>query len=703
MTELLVEILSEEIPARLQLGGAEDLRKIISRKLQELDLSFDIATAYVTPRRITVVVNGLPSQQPDQVEERKGPRITASEQAIEGFLKSVGCTSLDDVGIEIRNVKGTEFYFVKRLLHGRSTSSLLPGLISDSVVELRWPKSMRWGVGRLRWVRPIHSILCVFNGVRLEGQINFDTVLGQSVSNSISFGNMTQGHRILAPKFFRVRNFKEYKIELHKSFVVLETEERQRRISQALEILAKKYGLSTRENDRLIIENAGLVEWPVILSGTFDSEFLELPEEVLTTSMQTHQKYFPLYDEEGALAPRFVMVANLETKDQGARIIKGNERVLRARLYDAKFFWDSDLKISLDSHSKRLRDITLHAKLGSVGDKVERLRTVGVSVAEVISGANPDWVSRAALLCKADLATEMVGEFPELQGVMGKYYALYQNENNEVAEAIEEHYKPQGPNDMCPTSSTSVTLALSDKLDVLVSMFGIGERPTGSKDPYALRRAALGVIRLILENNIRVPLSEILLISHNSFENGTLEEYSSYKDSLVSFITERLKVYLRELGYNHEVVSSAFAVAEDDDVWRLTSRVKALKDFLMTPSAPDLLKAYNRASNIVKIEEKKDGANYTSEANKELLVEQAERNLFTRLVSFHQKVHDALNREDFASVMEEVANLKEPVDQFFNDVTVNVEDLKLRRNRLYLLGQIRDSLKTVADFSLIKG
>jgi len=419
--------------------------------------------------------------------------------------------------------------------------------------------------------------------------------------------------------------------------------------------------------------------------------------------MKSHQKYFPLYQANGLLAPRFVMVSNLAIDDGGATIVAGNERVLRARLYDAKFFWDSDRQVSLADHAKRLGEITFHARLGSVSDKVKRLAKLSSRIAQSVPKADAGLVNRAALLCKADLVTEMVGEFPELQGVMGRHYALHHGEDKVVADAIVEHYAPIGPSDVCPSAPNSVSLALADKIDVLVGMFGIGERPTGSKDPYALRRAALGVIRLIMENDLRLPLIEVVAVARESYKEGLLVDPQGSAASLIDFISDRLKVHLRDLGYGHDVVSAAFAVAEEDDLWRLVARVEALKDFLASSAGADLLSAYTRASNIVRIEERADGVTYSVDAKPELLVQSEEKMLFAHLISFREKVNRALKEEDFAAVMGATADLRTPVDAFFDQVTVNCKDRALRQNRLCLLGQIRDSLKSVADFSLIKG
>ncbi len=703
MAELLLEILSEEIPARLQLRGAGDLKNLICTKLREQDLSFGTAVAHVAPRRLVLVVDDLAEQQPDRTEERKGPRTNAADKAIAGFLQSVGCDSVDHPDIQKRKIKGIEFYFVKRSIVGQSTRDILSELILDAISEFRWPKSMRWGSGNLRWVRPIRSILCLFDGYPVEGNLSINTESNSGVQAIISFSNETSGHRFLAPDPFTVKTFDDYQRKMRSAFVMINSEERGRLIAQKTELLAGELGLTSDASEQLLEENAGLVEWPVVLIGSFEKVFLTLPNEVLATSMQRHQKYFPLYESNGSLAPRFVMVANLETGEDNAAIVAGNERVLRARLCDAKFFWESDQKVSLSDHGDRLGEITFHARLGSLSDKVDRLVKLSRKIARIVPEANMDVVERAALLCKADLVTDMVGEFPELQGIMGRHYALHQGEQPAVAQAIAEHYAPIGPRDICPSAPNSVPLALADKIDILVGMFGISERPTGSKDPYALRRAALGVIRLIMENDLRLPLAELINASHSGYKDGLLCQLEETSFSLIDFVLDRLKGYLRETGYGHDVINAAFGVSEKDDLWRLVARTKALNDFLKSSAGTDLLSAYIRASNIVRIEEKADGVAYDVDANPKSLVQPEETLLFERLLSFRGEVERALKDEDFVAVMKELANLRKPVDAFFEKVTVNCEDVTLRRNRLCLLGQIRDSVKDVADFSLIKG
>jgi len=703
MAELLLEILSEEIPVRLQLRGVEDLKSLVCTKLKDQDMSFDSVLAHVGPRRMVLVVEGLPEFQRDRIEERKGPRTNAPKKAILGFLQSVGCDSLDHPNIEKRKIKGTEFYFLKRSLNGRATRDILPSLIRESIAELRWPKSMRWASGNLRWVRPIHSILCLFDGQSVKGNLTINSNTSSNVKTVISFSNKTCGHRFMAPDSFTVKGFDDYQTKLRNAFVIVESAERCEIIARKTKALARKQGLCLRSDNRLLTENSGLVEWPVVLGGSFDEAFLSLPEEVLVTSMKSHQKYFPLYQKNGSLAAGFVMVSNLLIDDGGAAIVAGNERVLRARLYDAKFFWDSDRQVSLADHAKRLGAITFHARLGSVSDKVKRLIKLSSRIAQSVPRADVDLVKRAALLCKADLVTEMVSEFPELQGVMGRHYALHHGEDEVVADAIVEHYAPIGPSDVCPSAPNSISLALADKIDVLVGMFGIGERPTGSKDPYALRRAALGVIRLIMENDLRLPLIEVIAVAHESYKEDLLANSQESAAGLIDFISDRLKVHLRDSGYGHDVVSAAFAVAEEDDLWRLVARVEALKNFLASSAGADLLSAYTRASNIVRIEERADGVTYNDDANPELLVQSEEKMLFAHLISFEEKINRALKEEDFAAVMGAIAELRAPVDAFFDQVTVNCTDQALRKNRLCLLGQIRDSFKSVADFSLIEG
>ncbi len=553
---------------------------------------------------------------------------------------------------------------------------------------------MRWGAGAFRYVRPLHGILALFGGKKLQGRLD----LGDA---ALSFGGLTRGHRFCAPKPFAVISFADYEKKLRAAFVIIDGEERKRIILESAERLAAGEGFLLKADSALLDEVAGLVEWPVPLIGRIDEAFMEVPREVLTATMRANQKYFSLETEDGKLAPRFVLVANIAAEDGGKAIVAGNERVLRARLADAKFFWDQDRKVKLEERVPRLKELVFHAKLGSMGDKVARLQTLAAEIAVHIPGANIDKVRSAALLCKADLVSGMVGEFPELQGIMGRYYALHEGEDPAVAEAIAEHYGPLGPNDRCPKAPVSVALALADKIDMLVGFWLIGEKPTGSKDPYALRRAALGVIRLIVENKVRLSLRPLFASARRLYDvagAGSLDPRD-----LLDFFADRLKVHLRDRGMRHDLVSAVFALGGEDDLVRLLARVDALAKFLESADGANLLTAYKRASNIVRIEEKKDKRVYDGAAAPALLAEPVEKALFDGLRRASEKIGAALGREDFAGAMAALAVLRRPVDEFFDKVTVNCEDPRLRENRLKLLSAIRYALGGVADFSKIEG
>ncbi len=545
MPELLIELLSEEIPARMQAKAADDLKRLVCKGLTDARLAFESAEAFVTPRRLALVVEGLPVQQPDVKEERKGPRVGAPEKAIEGFLKSAGLNSVDQC--EVREIKGAEFYFVVSEEQGRSTGSAIADILPGIVWSFPWPKSMRWPHGQGGYVRPVHNILLIFNGKPL----NFMAGVRTEGGSSIPVNNITRGHRFLAPDSFEVRGFADYKKKLKAAKVILDPAERRAVIAKQAARKATRAKLAVRDDPALLDEVTGLVEWPVVLMGRIEDQFMDLPPEVLTTSMRAHQKYLALTDESGALANRFLVVANMETADKGKAIAAGNERVLRARLADARFFWDQDRKIPLAARAPRLGQIVFHAKLGTLDEKIDRVQALAVEIAGHIEGADKDRVRSAARLCKADLVTGMVGEFPELQGIMGRYYALADGEHAEVAEAIAEHYAPQGPNDTCPSAPVSVALALADKIDTLVGFWAIDEKPTGSKDPYALRRAALGVIRLIVENGLRLPLTGVF---ERAFQGGPILVQGGWDRvtrDLLDFFADRLKVALRERGVRH--------------------------------------------------------------------------------------------------------------------------------------------------------
>lgn len=684
MTELLLELFSEEIPARMQLTAAGDLKRLVTDGLKAAGLGFLKAEAYVTPRRLTLVVDGLPDAQPDVSEERRGPRTDAPEKAIEGFLGSIGMT-LDQC--EQRETPKGTFWFAVIEKKGRPAAEVLSEIITDAINKLPWPKSMRWGAHQPRWVRPLHSILCLF------GDDVIDVEYGP-----VKAGKTTRGHRFMAPDAFEVTGFDDYVAKLKAAKVVLDTAERRHMILETAHKLAAAEGLTLKEDDKLATEVAGLVEWPVVLLGTIDDEFMDVPHEVLTLSMATHQKYFSTLDKDGKLANRFVLVANREGSDGGKAITAGNERVLRARLSDCKFFWDQDRKVTLESRIPRLEDIVFHAKLGTVAEKVERVADLAAALCQYIPDSNPDAAKRAAKLAKADLVSDMVYELPEVQGVMGRYYALHDGESLDVAEAVAEHYSPLGPGDDCPTAPISVAVAMADKLDTLAGFWSIDEKPTGSKDPFALRRAALGVIRLVLENNLRLPLLDVFSLSLKGFKAQGGEA-----ESLLDFFADRLKVHLKEQGVRHDLITAVFALGGEDDLVRLLARVEALGAFLDTEDGANLLAASKRAGNILRIEEKKDKTSYDGAVDAALLAQDEEKALAERLNDVIGKTGESVGNEDFAAAMGHMAALREPVDAFFEKVTVNADEADIRANRLRMLSSIRSALGEVADFSKIEG
>ena len=691
MAELLLELLTEEIPARMQPRAAEDLRRLAGEKLAAAGLAVAEIQSFVTPRRLTLLVDGLPTAQPDVSEERRGPRVGSPAQAVEGFLKSTGISSLDQC--EQRDTGKGVFYFANIRRAGRATADILPALLRALVVEFPWPKSMRFPAAQFRWVRPLASALCRFNGKVLPLDLD-----------GVPVGDTTRGHRFLSPTAFTVTGFADYRQKLRDARVILRAEDRAKAISLALYELAAKADLTIKDDPALLEEVTGLVEWPVVLIGTIDPAFLDLPPEVLTTSMRAHQKYFACLDRGGRLAPRFLLVSNMTADDGGKAIVAGNERVLRARLSDARFFWEQDRKVKLAARVPKLAQRVFHAKLGSVLDKVGRMTRLAETLIPYIPGADPRQVARAAELAKADLSTGMVGEFPELQGVMGRYYALNDGEPPAVTDAIAQHYSPLGPNDRCPSAPVSVAVALADKIDTLVGFFSIDEKPTGSKDPYALRRAALGVIRLIIENKLRVPLARVFgraFIIHG--EGGKGARGGDPTPELLTFFADRLKVHLREQGVRHDLIAAVFALGNEDDLVRLLARVAALDGFLKTEDGANLLVAYRRAANIARIEEKKDGRAYAEPPDPKLLAEPAEVALAGALEQAGTRAAAALKREAFTDAMAALAVLRLPVDEFFARVTVNCDNRDLRANRLRLLARIRDTLNQVADFSQIEG
>ncbi len=690
MPELLLELLSEEIPARMQARAAADLRELVGRALKEAELDYDELQTYATPRRLTLHARGVPARQPDVEVERRGPRVGAPAAALDGFKTSLG---VDAYTLEeTRDQKGNLVWLARYRRHGKPAAEVAGALLGALLPRFPWPKSMRWGSHQVRWVRPLHSILCLLDGETVP--LTFGPVQA---------GAVTRGHRFLAPGPIEVRDFEDYRQKLATAYVQLDAAGRQREIRDEAARVARDEGLRLREDEILFEELAGLVEWPVVLSGRIDERFMSLPEEVLVTSMRRHQRYMALEDAEGRLAASFVVVANLPARDGGRAIVAGNERVLRARLWDAQFFWDQDRRRALASRVPELDDVIFHAQLGSLGAKVRRLEALAGWLARHVPGARIEHAVRAAALCKADLVTGMVGEFPELQGIMGRYYAEHDLEHVEVAEAIAEHYAPQGPNDQCPSAPVSITTALADKLDTLAGFFAIGEKPTGSKDPFALRRAALGVIRLILENGLRLPLRQALEQALEGYRAQLPDlEARAVAEDVLGFIADRLKVHLKSAGVRHDLISAVFAAGQDDDLVRLLAKVQALSEFLATDDGANLLTAHRRAGNIVRIEEKNDRRSYAGQPDGQRMEAKEEQMLFFRLMTVGGDIAGALEREEFAEAMAALARLRQPIDAFFDRVTVNAKEPELRENRLYLLSQIRSALDTIADFSLIE-
>lgn len=683
MPELLLELLSEEIPARMQARAANDLKRLVGDGLKAAGLSFSSAQTYVTPRRLTLVIDGLPVKQPDISEERRGPRADAPEQAKQGFMKSLP----KDTKITERETEKGTFLFAQVEQAGGKTRLILPGIILTALQSLPWPKSMRWGRGKARWVRPLHSILAVYDQEGLELEFA-----------GIEAGVTTRGHRFMAPGSISVSDFADYEKAMTAAKVIIDPAARKQTIAADAARMCKGAGVVLKDDPALLDEVAGLVEWPVVLMGDIDAEFMDVPPEVLITSMRKHQKYFATEDAKGKLAPRFVVVANRETADGGRQVIAGNERVLRARLADAKFFWDQDRKTTLASKAPQLKERVFHAKLGTLDEKVDRMQALAAALCQYVPKADRDKVRSAARLAKADLSTGMVGEFPDLQGIMGAYYARHDGESEAVAAAIAEHYSPLGPSDDCPSKPESVCVALADKIDSLVGFWTIDEKPTGSKDPYALRRAALGVIRLIIENKLRLPLLDAFNQSRDLYGKG-----DAVGQDLLAFFADRLKVHLREQGVKHDHIDAVFALGGEDDLVRLLARVSALSDFLASDDGGNLLTAYRRAANILKIEEKKDATSYAAQPDDTLLKDDEERALYSALEDTAPAIAEKVATEDFTGAMTALAGLRAPVDAFFDKVTVNTDDAKVRENRLKLLSMIRTALEGVADFSKIEG
>ncbi|MBU1384082.1 MAG: glycine--tRNA ligase subunit beta [Alphaproteobacteria bacterium] len=716
MAQFLLELFSEEIPARMQSGAARDLERMAAERLKAAGLTYDALTTWAGPRRLTLVVEGLPAATPDREEELKGPRANAPEQALEGFLRKTGLTR-----DQLTERDGVLFAVLRH--EGQSTAALLPDMVDAIVRNFPWPKSMRWGSGTLRWVRPLKRIVALFDG----GVVPFEI-------DGIASGDVTEGHRFMgAGRPFAVRDFADYRKKLEADFVLLDVADRKLRILEAAKKVCADKGLVLVDDDGLLDEVAGLAEWPTPILGDMDPQFLDLPPEVVRLSMKVHQKYFAVRrtadlqvrsstTAEGAglearapLAPHFVVVANVEASDGGKALAAGNSRVLSARLNDARFFWDEDLKTGFDVWNDKLKGVTFHAKLGTLAERVERIAALAREIAPMV-GADPAQAEQAARLSKADLASAMVGEFPELQGVMGGYYAR-RDHDDAIADAIRDHYKPQGPADTVPTAPLTVAVALADKLDTLVGFFAIDEKPTGSKDPFALRRAALGVIRLVLELRRPISLRRVLVgaTQRNEINNQWSRHAPSFNQDktlgghaeavaadLLAFFADRLKVLLRDQGKRHDLVDAVFALG-DDDLVRIVRRVEALDAFLATDDGANLLAGYKRASNILRAEEKK-GPVPTGMVETGLPGQPAEETtLAFAAAAAATAVDTALETEDFAAAMTALAALRAPVDAFFTGVMVNSDVPAERDNRLKLLGNVRAVMGRVADFGQIAG
>ncbi|KPP86666.1 MAG: glycyl-tRNA synthetase beta chain [Rhodobacteraceae bacterium HLUCCO07] len=742
MPNLLIELFSEEIPARMQARAAQDLQKRMTDGLVEAGLTYGGARAFSTPRRLTLAIEDLLAESPTIREERKGPRTDAPDKAIEGFLRGAGLTRDQ---LETRDTPKGAVYFASIEKPGRPAAAIVAEVLEDTIRNFPWPKSMRWGAGSLRWVRPLHSILCILSTEEGAEIVPFEL-------DGITAGDTTRGHRFMGGEPFAVTGFDDYAAKLKRAHVILDAGERADHILQDAQNRAFASGLELVEDRGLLAEVAGLVEWPVVLMGEIGADFLDLPPEVLQTSMKEHQKFFSVRNPKTGRIERFITVANIETPDHGATILAGNQKVLAARLSDAKFFWENDLRTirekGFEGMAAGLSDVTFHNKLGSQADRIRRIEALAREIAPMV-GAKPDLAAEAARVAKADLQSEMVGEFPELQGVMGRYYAQAAGHDDGVPEACEEHYKPLGPGDAVPTNPVSVAVALADKIDTLTGFWAIDEKPTGSKDPYALRRAALGVIRLVLGNGLRIDFSQL---APKALRKNLSAVYSSITDDagqiplkeafdedrgdgtgadlylalateptsgdgvapdhpgisgraadLLAFLHDRLKVHLRDEGIRHDVIDACLAMEGNDDLTLLVKRAEALADFLKTDDGDNLLQGFKRANNILTQAEEKDGVEYSFGADVKFAETPEEKALFAALDNAEPEIAAALKSEDFAAAMAAMARLRAPTDAFFEAVQVNAENEVLRRNRLNLLSRIRALCLSVADLTRIQG
>ena len=681
MTDLLIELFSEEIPARMQTRAANDLKKLVTDGMVEAGLTYASAAAFSTPRRLTLTVEGMLDASPTTVVERKGPKADAPEKAIDGFLRGAGLTRDD---LEERETPKGNIFFAKITKEGRPAADIVAEVLERTIRNFPWPKSMRWGNGTLKWVRPLHSILCITSSEEGASVVPFEV-------DGIISGNTTQGHRFLSPDSITVNNFDSYTSKLKSAHVVLDAQERADAIWNDASNQAFATGFEVVEDAGLLAEVAGLVEWPVVLMGEIGEGFLGLPAEVLQTSMREHQKFFSVRNATTGRIERFITVANRTTADNGATILAGNKKVLSARLADAKFFWENDLRVAKSDMSvwlKSLENVTFHNKLGTQAELVNSMATLARELAPAV-GADPDMAEKAARLAKADLSSEMVYEFPELQGLMGRYYIEASGEDAQIAAAAEEHYAPLGPSDDVPTAPVSITVSLAEKLEKLNGFWSIDEKPTGSKDPFALRRAALGIIRILIENDLALSLNAVMPTEH--------------ADSLLSFFHDRLKIYLKDQGIRHDIIDACVVMDGNDDINLLVKRARALSETLETDDGENLIQGFKRANNILSQAEAADGVEYSYGADVKFAETDEERTLFGALDRSEATIKLATEAQDFASAMSAIATLRTPIDTFFEAVQINSDNPTVRRNRLNLLSRIRTVCSSVADLTKIEG
>ena len=687
MPDLLIELFSEEIPARMQARAAADFKKIMTDKLVDKGLTYEGAESFVTPRRLTLCISGLPVKTADMIEERKGPKVGAPEKALAGFMRAAGLNTIEEAQIQSDPKKG-DFYIARTEKKGVDASTIIGAVLEETILNFPWPKSMRWGTGSLKWVRPLHNIFCSFG---VEGEVpEYININIEGVSNKAE----SYGHRFLAPQAFDVKRFEDYEQSLEKAYVVLNLDRRKDIILNDAKNVAFAHGLELVEDEALLNEVAGLVEWPVVLLGRFDEAFLQVPEEVIITSLKSHQKCFCLKDSKtGKLSNGFILASNLKAIDGGDAIVAGNERVIRARLADSQYFWETDQAIQLSERLPALDKIIFHQKLGSQGERVSRIRDLAIQIAKMI-GADEALTAQAAQLSKADLVTEMVGEFPELQGLMGRYYAQLQGESQIVANAIEAHYKPQGPSEAVPTDAVAISVALADKLDMLFGFWSINEKPTGSKDPFALRRAALGVVRIILENKLSLDLNEVLSFSKLNKE--------AMKD-LYQFIEDRMFVYLKDKGHRYDHVAAILKRDNKGDISRQYSHIQALENILQDEDGINLMAGLKRARNMLASEQKKTGKEIVVNISENSFEEKAENDLYEAIIESQQHIQNAIQDDNYKEALIVFSKLRNSVDSFFEDVKIDSPDAVIKQNRLSLLQMLQDLSQSLANFSQIEG